>query len=106
MATESGSATADKKGAHSERALLNEHATATWLSVSVKTLRRWRWARRGPPFVKIGACVRYEVSALSEFIAANRQLPVPDTANERSEVQSPLPQSIGAPDLARIRRIS
>ena len=39
-------------------ALVNEHEAARLLGLSVKTLRRWRWAGRGPNFVKIGSAVR------------------------------------------------
>jgi hypothetical protein len=55
-------------------ALIDEHEAATRLGLSVKTLRRWRWLRRGPPWVKIGAAVRYAPVDLVTFIDANRQI--------------------------------
>src|SRR5215212_11480120 len=39
--------------------LLDEHRAAEQLGLSVKTLRRWRWVGRGPPFIKLGTAVRY-----------------------------------------------
>ncbi|MCA9773526.1 MAG: helix-turn-helix domain-containing protein, partial [Myxococcales bacterium] len=54
--------------------LLNEHEAATFLGgVSIKTLQRWRWAGRGPAFVKIGALVRYERDVLERFIVDGRR---------------------------------
>jgi hypothetical protein len=56
-----------------EAVLINEHEAAIRLGLSVKTLRRWRWLRRGPPWVKIGNAVRYVPHDLAAFIDAGRQ---------------------------------
>ncbi len=48
--------------------LVNETAAAAILALSVKTLRRWRWAGKGPRFVKIGAAVRYDLADLTATI--------------------------------------
>jgi predicted DNA-binding transcriptional regulator AlpA len=54
--------------------LLDEHEAADFLSLSVKTLRRWRWSRRGPPWFRVGGtAVRYRLSELSAFVDAGRQ---------------------------------
>lgn len=53
--------------------LLDEHAAARRLGLSVKTLRRWRWAGRGPRFVKLGAAVRYVQADLDTFIDIGRR---------------------------------
>ena len=53
--------------------LVNEHEAARLLGLSVKTLRRWRWAGRGPVFRKIGASVRYAEVDLSSFIEDARR---------------------------------
>jgi predicted DNA-binding transcriptional regulator AlpA len=53
--------------------LLNEYQAAAFLNLAVPTLRRWRWAGRGPRFVKIGAAVRYEPAELEAYIAAGRR---------------------------------
>ena len=39
--------------------LLTESEVAKWLQVSLACLRRWRFERRGPPYLKIGSLVRY-----------------------------------------------
>jgi hypothetical protein len=53
--------------------LLNERQAAGLLNIKVPTLRRWRWAGKGPHFLKIGGAVRYEPTELEGFIAAARR---------------------------------
>ncbi len=64
--------------------LVNEDQAAKRLGLSVKTLRRWRWAGRGPGFLKIGFAVRYDPAELRAFIEASRRRstsdPGPDAA--------------------------
>jgi predicted DNA-binding transcriptional regulator AlpA len=48
--------------------LLDEHRTARYLGLRVKTLRNWRSAGKGPSYIKIGRIVRYRVTELDEFI--------------------------------------
>jgi predicted DNA-binding transcriptional regulator AlpA len=49
--------------------LLNEHAVAKLLDVSVATVRRWRLLRQGPKFIRVGAAsVRYRLEDLSDYI--------------------------------------
>jgi hypothetical protein len=60
---------------YTETSLIDEHNAALCLGLSVKTLRRWRWARRGPIWIKIGTAVRYAPADLAAFIAAGRQSP-------------------------------
>jgi hypothetical protein len=55
--------------------LVDEHEAAARLGLCVTTLRRWRWARRGPDWVKVGAAVRYVPADIAAFIEAGRQLP-------------------------------
>lgn len=54
-------------------ALVNEIEAARMLGISVKTMRRWRWAGRGPVFHKIGGAVRYHPDSLEAFIEAGRR---------------------------------
>ena len=44
--------------------LLTEIEVAHRLAISVATVRRWRLLKAGPPFLKIGAHVRYQESAI------------------------------------------
>jgi predicted DNA-binding transcriptional regulator AlpA len=76
MATaETGRAAEVVHSAPSDNRLIDEHEAASRLGIAVATLRRWRWARRGPPWVKVGAAVRYAPSDLGCFIEAGRQDP-------------------------------
>lgn len=51
--------------------LLNEIEVAATLSVSVQTLRNWRWKGDGPRFYKIGKrAVRYRRGDLAAFVEA------------------------------------
>lgn len=47
---------------------MNEHAAAELLGIAAQTLRRWRWAGKGPSYVKVGHAVRYAPAALAAFI--------------------------------------
>jgi hypothetical protein len=64
------------------QALLDETRAAELLDLRVKTLRRWRWAGKGPRFVKLGSAVRYRPSDLDEFIAAGQRTSTSDAGND------------------------
>ena len=51
-------------------ALLNEIQAAAHLGVEPKTLTRWRWARKGPKWVKVGSLVKYVHADLEAYIAS------------------------------------
>jgi hypothetical protein len=53
--------------------LIGEHEAAARLGLAVATLRRWRWAGRGPAFRKLGAAVRYSLVDLTAFSDAARR---------------------------------
>jgi predicted DNA-binding transcriptional regulator AlpA len=53
--------------------LVNEIEAAHTLGLCVKTLRRWRWERKGPAFCKLGSAVRYDPADLRAFIEASRR---------------------------------
>ena len=50
--------------------LLNEHAVAEMLGVSVSTVRRWRLVKQGPRFLKVGSSVRYRDEDISAWLAS------------------------------------
>ena len=58
--------------------LIREAEAAALLDVEVATLRRWRWAGKGPIFRKIGAAVRYDRADLDAFIEAARRTSTSD----------------------------
>lgn len=47
---------------------LNEFQVAKIVNVSVRTLRNWRFLRKGVPYCKIGRCVRYDLGDIIEFM--------------------------------------
>jgi len=55
--------------------LIDEHEAAEILNLKVATLRRWRWAHKGPCWIKLGGSVRYRRSDLDAFMEANRHSP-------------------------------
>ncbi len=63
-------------------AMVNEYEAARVLGLSVKTLRRWRWAGKPPSFVKIGSAVRYEPAELRALIDAGRRTSTSDNGPE------------------------
>lgn len=54
-------------------ATYSEKETAAILGVKPATLQSWRWARRGPAYVKVGRLIRYRAADLAEYLEKNRQ---------------------------------
>ncbi|MGD9714342.1 MAG: helix-turn-helix transcriptional regulator [Thermomicrobiales bacterium] len=63
---------------------LNQYELAKRWTVSQRTLERWRWARKGPAYLKIGGRVAYELTAVEAFEDQQRHL----GASSRAEVMS------------------
>ena len=61
-----------------QHCLMTESDAAEYLNLAVSTLRRWRWAGRDVPFIKIGGCVRYDVNDLDAYIEAGRRTSTSD----------------------------
>jgi hypothetical protein len=58
--------------------LIDEARASLLLGLNPKTLRRWRWAGKGPPFCKIGGAVRYDPKDLDAFVQSSRKLSTSD----------------------------
>jgi hypothetical protein len=63
--------------------LLTEQQAAALLQVSVKSLQAWRVRGGGPPFVKLGRCVRYSIAALEAFVKAAVRHSTSDRGSDR-----------------------
>ena len=50
---------------------LHQSELAHRWKISSRTLERWRWEGRGPPYLKIGGRVVYRLADIEEFEAAN-----------------------------------
>jgi hypothetical protein len=46
---------------------LNQYQLSKRLSVSGRTLERWRWLGIGPKFLKVGGRVRYRIQDIETF---------------------------------------
>ena len=53
-----------------EQELLKEQDVARKLRMSLATVRRWRLLKTGPPYIKIGASVRYRPEDLEAFVSS------------------------------------
>jgi DNA-binding transcriptional regulator YiaG len=65
------------------RRLLKEAEVAKRLNVSIRTLQTWRVRGGGPPFLKLGASVRYDGSVLESW----------EAGRVRSSTSDPGPQA-------------
>jgi excisionase family DNA binding protein len=50
--------------------LLTTAAAAERLELSVRTLEKWRYERRGPTYRRMGRTVRYDTDDLDRWLAA------------------------------------
>ena len=57
------------------RQRIEAQEAAAVLTITVSTLNAWRCRGGGPPWLKIGQCVRYDLEELKIWIDAQRQLP-------------------------------
>jgi len=51
-----------------ENRVVNETAAAEILGRAVQTLRNDRHLRKGPPYIKMGRSIRYQVSDLFDYL--------------------------------------
>ncbi len=56
---------------------LNQIQLSRRWGLSPRTLERWRWSRKGPPYIRIGGAVRYALDSVQAYEAA--QLRVTDS---------------------------
>lgn len=54
-----------------EETYLTEKDLAKKWCLSPNTLQRWRWLNIGPPYLKIGGRVRYQLSNIKKFEEQN-----------------------------------
>ena len=53
-----------------------EAETAEELNVSLRTLRKWRQLRVGPPYIKVGRQVHYSDEGRTAWLKANEVQPI------------------------------
>lgn len=52
------------------RQLMTPLDTAKYFGVATQTLSRWRVEGGGPPFIRVGGRIRYDLAELNGFLAA------------------------------------
>jgi hypothetical protein len=62
--------TTENQGEPHETGFRDERYAASFLAVSVETLRTWRKQDRGPRYRRLGRCVRYSIADLVAFVDA------------------------------------
>ena len=65
---------------------LNQDELAERWNLSARTLERWRWLKKGPPFLKVGGRVVYRLEDVESYEA--RQLRQRDAAEPVEGVTS------------------
>jgi hypothetical protein len=68
--------------------LLSEREAARRLGLRIATLQRWRWAGKGPRFLKIEGSVRYDPNDLGSFLEASRRRSTSDTGTSHAREAS------------------
>jgi hypothetical protein len=61
-----------------KKILLTEDEAAAVVNFQPRTLQLWRVKGGGPPFTKIGRCVRYHVDDLEQWAAERRRTSTAD----------------------------
>lgn len=67
--------------------LIDAKAASELLAIPLRTLERWRVERVGPPWIKLGRAVRYDVAELRRFIQQHRQIPSVSASMEDGSVR-------------------
>jgi len=57
---------------------LDPHGAAAYLNTSRATLARWRVQGGGPPFIKMGGRIRYDVADLDAWLESRRRVSTSD----------------------------
>jgi predicted DNA-binding transcriptional regulator AlpA len=52
------------------RRYLNERELAEYTGIRVRTLQGWRLYGKGPPWVRFGGAVRYDMQAFERWVAS------------------------------------
>jgi len=55
-----------------KKEILNDVEAADFLGLSAANLRRGRWKKTGPPFVRLGRRIVYKISDLQEYLDRHR----------------------------------
>lgn len=62
--------------------LISTKQVSTILDLPESTLRYWRCAGLGPPFVKLGGRIKYDEADVDAYVKANKRIPSVRAAQE------------------------
>jgi hypothetical protein len=81
--------------------LVNDIVAADILDQSPVTLRKWRISGNGPPFVKFGHAVRYDIGDLHTFIESRKSSSTSEAERLHGVRRRPAPGTTGRPKSRR-----
>ena len=64
---------------------LRTREAAAYLGLSPRTLESWRVRGCGPPFLKLGGTVQYDIGDLEQYVADNRRRSTSDVGAQSPE---------------------
>lgn len=63
------------------KVLIRESVAAEMLGMQPATLRKWRHTGDGPPFIRMGRAIRYEISEVLGYVDRNRSWSTSDAGS-------------------------
>ena len=66
---------AESGSLHISRQLVSTKELAGIWGVPESTLRYWRSAETGPPYVKLGGRIKYDLADVERYVRANKRMP-------------------------------
>ncbi len=64
----------DERRRTSRRLVSTKELSEIW-GVPESTLRYWRCAETGPPYVKLGGRIKYDLTDVEDYVRANKRMP-------------------------------
>ena len=62
-------------GTHHSRRLVSTKELSEMWGMPESTLRYWRSAEMGPPYVKLGGRIKYDLADVESYVRANKRTP-------------------------------
>jgi hypothetical protein len=62
--------------------LIDNNKAAGLLDVKPATLEQWRYRKKGPPFLRIGRSIRYNLSDLHAWVSGSKVAPAQEATEK------------------------
>ena len=79
----------------SQTAFLKENEVSERLGIKIRTLRQWRFRRKGPPYLKFVGGVRYSASDLDAWLATRPTGGEPAVGQEDTTLRARCESALG-----------